>query len=143
VAAYIADEIARAFEAHDRAARGAVQRVLPLGEMLALFNLADQFGLIDQVRADLDRRRGSNAYLAFSEAMKAAMLDRGFETESGAIGQRPSSPPRNSPQGARAPGSSRPPDRSRDNRPGPSGRQGRNDNRPPRGGGRQQGPARD
>jgi hypothetical protein len=128
VAAYIADEIARAFGAHDRATSGSVQRVLPLGEMLALFNLADQFGLIDQVRADLDRRRGNNAYLAFSEAMKAALLDRGFGQEPGSAGPRPGGPPRNNPQGTRS--------------PGPPGRQGRNDNRPPRGGGRQQGPQR-
>jgi hypothetical protein len=143
VAAYIADEIARAFGAHDRAATGTVQRVLPLGEMLALFNLADQFGLIDQVRADLDRRRGSNAYLAFSEAMKTALLDRGFGSEPGTSGPRPGGPPRNNPPGPRPAGPARPPDRNRDNRPGPPGRQGRNDNRPPRGGGRQQGPARD
>jgi hypothetical protein len=135
VAAYVADEIARAFGAHDRAAAGSVQRVLPLGEMLALFNLADQFGLIDQVRADLDRRRGGNAYLAFSEAMKAALLDRGLGPEPGAAGPHPGGQPRNNPSGARTPGASRPPDRSRDSRPGPPGRQGR-------GGGRQQGPPR-
>ena len=110
--------------------------------MLALFNLADQFGLIDQVRADLDRRRGNNAYLAFSEAMKAALLDRGLGPEPGTPGPRPGGPQRNNPQGSRPPGSARPADRGRDNRPGPPGRQGRNDDRPPRGGGRQQGPAR-
>ncbi len=84
IARYIVDEIARAFGAHERAARGTVQRVLPLGEMLALFNLADQFGLIDRVRADLDARFDGNAYLAFSEAMKDALLDRGFGPGGGA-----------------------------------------------------------
>jgi len=110
VTAYIVDEVARAFAAHDRAARGTVQRTLPLGEMLALFNLADQFGLIDRVRAELDGRRGGDAYLAFSEAMKAALLDRG---QAGGGG-----------------GGGRPPERGRDSR------QGRPDHRPPRGGGR-------
>lgn len=105
VAAYIGDEIARALGAHERAARGSVQRHLPLGEALALFNLADQFGLIDRVRADLDRRLGRDAYAAFSEAMKAALLDRGFGPAGGA--SRPAAPrPR------------RPPDREPGGRPG-------------------------
>lgn len=75
--AYLADEIARALAAHERAARGTAQRLLPLGEALALFNLADQFGLIGDVRARLDRGAGVDTYRAFSEAMKGALLDRG------------------------------------------------------------------
>ncbi|HEX5505641.1 MAG TPA: hypothetical protein VFW96_23690 [Thermomicrobiales bacterium] len=75
--AYLADEIARALAAHERAARGTAQRLLPLGEALALFNLADQFGLIGDVRARLDRGPGIDTYRAFSEAMKGALLDRG------------------------------------------------------------------
>ena len=137
VAAYIVDEIVRAFAAHDRAALGTVQRVLPLGEMLALFNLADQFGLLDQVRAELDRRRGGNGYLAFSEAMKTALLDRGFGPAPAPPGPRPGDPQRGGP-----PAPQRQPERGRDGRPGP-GRQGRGDGRPARGGGgRQQGPGR-
>jgi hypothetical protein len=86
-----------------------VQRALPLGEALALFNLADQFGLIDALRADLDRRLGADAYLTFSEAMKAALLDRG--------------------PGAAAPG--RPPG-EQPTRPGPRpGRPGQGRGRPP------------
>lgn len=108
---YIVDEVGRGFAAHDRAAGGTIQRALPLGEMLALFNLADQFGLLDEVRATLDRRRGDNAYLAFSEAMKNALLDRGFGP-----GPRPGGPPR--PAG----GGQRPPGRGPDRRPG--GRRG-------------------
>lgn len=92
VAAYIVDEITRALEAHERAARGTVQRTLPLGECLALFTLADQFGLIDQVRADLDERIGGNAYLRFSEAMKAALLDRGFGPGGSQAPPRPNQP---------------------------------------------------
>ncbi len=130
IARYIVDEIARAFGAHERAARGTVQRVLPLGEMLALFNLADQFGLIDRVRADLDARFDGNAYLAFSEAMKDALLDRGFGPGGGGGGGPRPAPPRDG-----GPRRERPGDPGRDNRPGP-GRRGRTDGRPPRGGGR-------
>lgn len=129
VAAYIIDEIARALAAHDRAARGSVQRVLPLGEMLALFNLADQFGLIDRVRTGVDRLVGKNAYLTFSEAMKAALLDQGFgPTPPGGPGPRPSPQRGGPPQG-------------RPNRPPGgggargSGRQGRGPGGPTRGGG--------
>lgn len=133
LADYIVDEVARAFEAHDRAGRGTVQRILPLGEMLALFNLADQFGLIDRVRADLDSRRGANAYLAFSEAMKAALLDRGFGPSAGgggASGARPA-PPRGN-----APRQGRPPEPGHDRRPRQGPRE-RPPGRPPgRGGGR-------
>ena len=117
--AYIVDEIARALAAHERAARGTVQRALPLGETLALFNLADQFGLIDDVRADLDRRLGGDVYLAFSEAMKAAILDRG--APGGGGGNRPGGPA----------GGNRP-------RPGGQGRPGQRGNRPP--GGPKRGP---
>lgn len=123
VVEYIVEEIARALGAHEAAASGSVQRVLPLGEMLALFNLADQFGLIDRVRADLDQRLGRNAYLAFSEAMKTALLDRGFGPGGG---PRPATPPRSD-----APRPNRPPDRDRGDyprRPNPT------DRRPPRGG---------
>ncbi len=128
LAAYIVDEIARAFAAHERAARGSVQRILPLGEMLALFNLADQFGLIDDVRADLDRRLDRNAYLAFSEAMKRALLDQGASPPPSGGGGRPALPP--------GPRGGRPPDRFRDDRDNRQGRQGQRDNRPPRGGDR-------
>ena len=120
VVAYIVDEITRALGAHERAARGSVQRHLPLGEALALFNFADQFGLIDRVRADLDRRLGHDAYVAFSEAMKAALLDRGFGPGGGA--PRPTAPRPN-----------RPPDREPGGRPG---WQDRPASRPSRGGGR-------
>ena len=103
LADYVADEIVRALDAHRRAARGTVQRALPLGEALALFNLADQFGLIDAVRADLDRRLGADAYLTFSEAMKGALLDRGLGAA--APGRPPGEQPtRPGPQGGRAPG---------------------------------------
>jgi hypothetical protein len=114
VAAYLTGEIARAFAAHQRAAPGTVQRQLPLGEMLALFNFADQFGLLDAVRADLDHRQGRNSYLAFSEAMKDALLDRGFGT----------------------PGGQPPPyhDEPRPNRPPTQRRDGPRPYRPPRGG---------
>ncbi len=119
---YVADEIARALDAHRRAARGTVQRALPLGEALALFNLADQFGLIDAVRADLDRRLGVDAYLTFSEAMKGALLDRG--PGAAAPGRPPGEQPaRPGPQGGRA----------RDARPGRAGPAG---NRPAQGRGR-------
>src|SRR5215210_8172927 len=93
VTAYIVDEVARALAAHERAPRGTIQRALPLGETLALFNLADQFGLIDDVRAELDSRLGGDVYLAFSEAMKAAILDRGGAPDGGGGGARPGGPP--------------------------------------------------
>ena len=117
--AYVVDEIARALSAHERAARGTAQRTLPLGEALALFNLADQFGLMDGVRAALDRRLGGNVYLTFSEAMKAALLDRG-------------SPP----GGGNRPGGS-PPGGPRQ-RPGQQGRPAQRGGRPP--GGPKRGP---
>ena len=119
--AYIVDEVARALAAHERAARGTVQHTLPLGEALALFNLADQFGLIDAVRTALDRRLGTNAYLAFSEAMKAALLDRGASGDGGG-GARPGHP---SPGGQRQ-------------RPGQQGRPDQRGGRPP--GGHRRGP---
>lgn len=120
VTAYIVDEIARALAAHERAQRGTVQRALPLGETLALFNLADQFGLIDDVRSDLDSRLGGDVYLTFSEAMKAAILDRGGAPGGGG-GNRPGGPP----------GGNRP-------RPGQQGRPGQRGGRPP--GGPKRGP---
>lgn len=129
VVAYIVDELARALAAHDRAQRGSVQRVLPLGEMLALFNLADQFGLIDRVRVAVDRLVGKNAYLTFSEAMKAALLDQGFgPTPPGGSPPRPG-PPRGGPPQGRP---NRPPERGGAGGPG---RQGRGPGGPPRGGG--------
>lgn len=107
IAGYLADEIVRALAAHDRAAPGTVQRLLPLGEMLALFNFADQFGLLDSVRAALDRRLGSDAYARFSDAMKAALLDRGAGPARGEPGARPDAGrgprPRPGQQGGRGP----------------------------------------
>lgn len=105
LAGYIVDEAARAFGQHDAAAPGSVQRLLSLGELLALFNLADQFGLLDRVRADLGRRLGRDAYLAFSEAMKAALLDRGGTPAPRDAAPRPARPPdRRPPRGGEAGG---------------------------------------
>lgn len=85
---YLVDEIERAQRAHVRAAPGTVQRTLALGETLALFNIADQFGLIDRVRRALARPGGRDAYLEFSNSMKEALLDRG---------RAPGTPPGNRP----------------------------------------------
>lgn len=78
IALYLVDAIDRALLAHGRAAPGAVRRTMSLGESLALFNLADQFGLLDTVRRALTLRTGRDAYLDFSSSMKDALLDRGL-----------------------------------------------------------------
>ncbi len=44
---------------------------LALGEALALFRLADEFGLISDLRAQVDQRTGRDTYRYFSEAMRA------------------------------------------------------------------------
>lgn len=75
---YLIDAIDRALQAHTRAAPGTVRRTMSLGEALALFNLADQFGVMDALRRALTLRTGRDAYLDFSSSMKDALLDRGL-----------------------------------------------------------------
>lgn len=75
---YLTDAIDRALQAHLRAAPGTVRRTMSLGEALALFNLADQFGVMDAVRRALMLQTGRDAYLEFSSSMKDALLDRGL-----------------------------------------------------------------
>lgn len=75
---YLVDAIDRALQAHARATPGTVRRTMSLGEALALFNTADQFGVIDAVRHALTLRTGRDAYLDFSSSMKDALLDRGL-----------------------------------------------------------------
>lgn len=84
---YLVDEIDRALQAHARAERGTVQRTMALGEALALFNVADQFGLMDALRRALTEVTGQDAYLRFSANMKDALLDRGRGPDSTAPGR--------------------------------------------------------
>lgn len=70
---YLADQIRRAVEQLKAKPPGDPVRTLALGGAVELFNLAEQFGLMAQVRALADARAGEDAYAAVSQAMQALL----------------------------------------------------------------------
>ncbi|MCC6629320.1 MAG: hypothetical protein IT340_18190 [Chloroflexi bacterium] len=90
------------------------QHALALGEAVALFNLADEFGLVAAVRATVDADLGYDVYARLSEAMKTYYLGQAA---------RPSGSPPGRPSGQSRP-PHRPPrspeSRFRDGRPRPA-----------------------
>jgi hypothetical protein len=50
------------------------QHALALGEAVALFNLVDEFGLMADVRQQVDQQAGKDVYRGLSEAMKRFYL---------------------------------------------------------------------
>jgi hypothetical protein len=92
--AYLAQAIHRASTVYGNRPRSDPQHALALGEAVALFNLADEFGLIDAVRHEVDGRAGRDVYRGLSGAMKAYYLGgaRGGEPPRSPSGQRPGTP---------------------------------------------------
>lgn len=72
--AYLAAAIVRASSVYRERASDDPAHPLALGEVVALFNLADEFGLVAELRPLVDRTAGHDVYRALSEAMKAYYL---------------------------------------------------------------------
>ena len=106
--AYLAQAIHRAGGVYARRPVDDPQHPLALGEVVALFNLADEFGLMPRLREAVDRQAGHDVYARLSEAMKAYYLG---------LPARSSAPPGGSrPPGSR-PSGQRPPPRLSGHRP--------------------------
>jgi hypothetical protein len=101
---YLADHIQRAIGAVRAKPTSDPTRTLALGGAVELFNLAEQFGLMADVRELADERVGGNAYAAISQAMQELL--RGGRPPGGpaAGGPRPG-------DGGRSPRRSGPPPR--------------------------------
>lgn len=69
--AYLVEALERATRTYEGRPPTDPVRQLALGEALALFRLADEFGLISDLRAQVDQRTGRDTYRYFSEAMRA------------------------------------------------------------------------
>jgi hypothetical protein len=74
LATYLAVAIVRASRTFSARPPADPQHALALGEVVALFNLADEFGLIGAVRSQADQQLGRDAYAALSSAMKSYYL---------------------------------------------------------------------
>lgn len=72
--AYLAQAIQRAAGVYGSRRQADPAHALALGEAVALFNLADEFGLIAEVRRAADQLVGRDVYRGLSEAMKAYYL---------------------------------------------------------------------
>jgi hypothetical protein len=71
---YMVQAILRAREVYTGRGQDEPMYALALGETVALFNLADEFGLIGEVRRQVDQQAGRDVYGGLSEAMKAYYL---------------------------------------------------------------------
>ncbi len=85
---YLADQIRRAVEQLKTKPPSDPVRTLALGGAVELFNLAEQFGLMAQVRALADARAGEDTYAAVSQAMRA-LLRPGRSAGEGGRGGEP------------------------------------------------------
>ena len=107
--AYLAQAIVRASGVYTRRPVDDPQHPLALGEVVALFNLADEFGLMPRLREAVDRQVGQDVYGRLSEAMKGYYLG---------LPARSSAPPGGArPPAHRPPGQRPPPPRSTGHRP--------------------------
>jgi hypothetical protein len=98
--AYLAQAIVRASGVYTRRPVDDPQHPLALGEVVALFNLADEFGLMPRLREAVDRQAGHDVYGRLSEAMKAYYLGLPARSSALAGGSRP---PGHRPPGQRPP----------------------------------------
>jgi hypothetical protein len=89
------------------------QHALALGEAVALFNLADEFGLVGVVRRTVDADLGYDVYARLSEAMKRYYLGQTPRSAGGG-----STPPAGQPRPPHRPHT--PGARHRDRRPRPT-----------------------
>jgi hypothetical protein len=91
---YLADQIRRAVEQLRAKQPGDPVRTLALGGAVELFNLAEQFGLMAQVRTLADARAGEDTYAAISQAMQALLRQGPSEGEGGGRERRGDRGPR-------------------------------------------------
>jgi hypothetical protein len=125
---YLAQAIVRASGVYARRPVDDPQHPLALGEVVGLFNLADEFGLMARLRAAIDRQAGHDVYGRLSDAMKAYYL--GLPTRP-APGGGPQRPPGQRPPAHRPPQSGRGGYRPPDGRPRPPGAPPRDPGRRP------------
>lgn len=95
--AYLTQAIARSSAVYATRPVDDPQHPLALGEVVALFNLADEFGLIGRLRELVDAQLGHDVYGRLSEAMKRYYLGaRAGDRGAGRLpaGPRPPLPPR-------------------------------------------------
>jgi hypothetical protein len=118
--AYLTQAIARSSAVYATRPVDDPQHPLALGEVVALFNLADEFGLIGRVRQAVDAQLGHDVYGRLSEAMKRYYLGLGGPARGRGPGQPPAA---GRPAGPRPPGPRPPtpprgePPRARGHRP--------------------------
>jgi hypothetical protein len=94
---YLADQIRRAVEQIRTKPPDDLLRTLALGGAVELFNLAEQFGLMAQVRQTADVRAGEDTYGLISQAMQALLRPGRRREGEGGRGGRP--PGRQGPRG--------------------------------------------
>jgi hypothetical protein len=129
--AYLAQAIVRASGVYSRRPVDDPQHPLALGEVVALFNLADEFGLMPRLREVVDRQAGQDVYGRLSEAMKSYYLGLPARSSAPAGGSRPPAhrPPGQRPPAPRSTGHRPPPHRPP--QPGRGDRPRDADRRPP------------